>query len=108
MASNSKYSVPTGLIEDTHITAAQYEMLYRQSIDEPELFWDAQARKYLTWFEKWTAVKNCDFGTGEANKYSTFINSLYGKGLKFNSYFSFIILLSFLKIIISVISVILL
>ena len=65
MASNSKYSVPTGLIEDTHITAAQYEMLYRQSIDEPELFWDAQARKYLTWFEKWTAVKNCDFGTGE-------------------------------------------
>ena len=65
MASNSKYSVPTGLIEDTHITAAQYEMLYRQSIDESELFWDAQARKYLTWFEKWTAVKNCDFGTGE-------------------------------------------
>ena len=65
MTSNNKYSIPPGFVESTHVTETQYETLYRQSIKKPELFWGEQASKYLTWFEEWTEVKNCDFNTGK-------------------------------------------
>mgnify|MGYP001212314785 FL=1 len=65
MALNNKYSIPSEFGESSHVTEAQYETMYRQSIKNPELFWGEQASKYLTWFDQWTEVKNCDFNTGK-------------------------------------------
>jgi len=39
----------------------EYEKLYRQSIDDPEGFWAAQARKYLSWEKEWDFVLRYDF-----------------------------------------------
>ena len=35
----------------------EYERLYRQSISDPESFWDEQARKYLTWEKEWETIE---------------------------------------------------
>ncbi len=35
---------------------AEYRKLYKQSIDEPEKFWDGMAKKELTWFSPWKQV----------------------------------------------------
>ncbi|MGD9007706.1 MAG: acetyl-coenzyme A synthetase N-terminal domain-containing protein, partial [Desulfobacteraceae bacterium] len=40
---------------------AEYERLYRRSIEAPEIFWAEQAEKYLTWFKPWDRVLNYDF-----------------------------------------------
>jgi len=40
---------------------AEYERLYRRSIEEPEAFWADQAEKYLTWFKPWNRVLHYDF-----------------------------------------------
>ena len=47
---------PAGFAQKAWISSrTQYETLYRQSIDEPELFW-GNAASELHWFEKWTKV----------------------------------------------------
>ena len=47
---------PAGFAQKAWISSrTQYETLYRQSIDEPELFWGNAAAE-LHWFEKWTKV----------------------------------------------------
>ncbi len=38
-----------------------YDSLYRQSIEEPDVFWAAAARKYLTWEKEWDFVLQYDF-----------------------------------------------
>jgi len=39
----------------------EYDALYRQSIEDPDLFWGEQARKYLTWEKEWDFVLKYDF-----------------------------------------------
>ena len=47
---------PAGFAQKAWISSrTQYETLYRQSIDEPEVFWGNAAGE-LHWFEKWTKV----------------------------------------------------
>ncbi len=47
---------PAGFAQTAWISSrTQYETLYRQSIDDPELFWGNAAAE-LHWFEKWTKV----------------------------------------------------
>jgi acetyl-CoA synthetase len=40
---------------------AEYEKLYRQSIDKPEEFFAEQAEQNLSWFKKWDKVMQYDF-----------------------------------------------
>ena len=47
---------PQGFAQKAWISSReQYDTLYRQSIDHPEIFW-ANAAAELHWFEKWTQV----------------------------------------------------
>jgi acetyl-CoA synthetase len=43
-----------------HITREQYEAMYQQSIDEPEMFWAEQAKAF-TWHTPWEQVKDTSF-----------------------------------------------
>jgi acetyl-CoA synthetase len=48
--------------EKAHIKSmAEYEKLYKASIDDPEKFWGEQAEKSLTWYKKWDKVLDYDF-----------------------------------------------
>lgn len=48
--------------ERAHIKSmAQYEEIYRRSIEDPEGFWAEMAEKNLTWFKKWDRVLEWNF-----------------------------------------------
>lgn len=40
---------------------AEYETLYKRSVEDPEGFWGEMAEKNLTWFKKWDKVLDYDF-----------------------------------------------
>jgi acetyl-CoA synthetase len=40
---------------------AEYEKIYKRSIDDPEGFWAEMAEENLTWYKKWDKVLECDF-----------------------------------------------
>jgi acetyl-CoA synthetase len=40
---------------------AEYEALYKKSIDDPDGFWGEMAEKNLTWYKKWDKVSDWDF-----------------------------------------------
>jgi len=40
---------------------AQYEELYKRSIEDPEGFWGEMAEKYISWFKPWDKVLEWDF-----------------------------------------------
>jgi len=39
----------------------EYESLYKESIENPDVFWAEQARKYLSWEKEWDFVLKYDF-----------------------------------------------
>ena len=44
-------------------SVAEYEALYRRSVEDPESFWAEQAAAELSWFKKWDKVMEYDFDT---------------------------------------------
>ncbi len=48
------------------IDEAQYQKMYRQSIEDPEGFWGEQANNTLTWEKPWDKVCDSDFNQGTA------------------------------------------
>ncbi|QIH10876.1 MULTISPECIES: acetate--CoA ligase [unclassified Pseudomonas] len=44
-----------------------YLHLYRQSIEQPELFWAGQAKRFLHWSQPWAEVHRYDSHTGQAS-----------------------------------------
>ena len=40
---------------------AEYEKLYRESIEQPDAFWGRMADEHLTWFKKWDRVSEQHF-----------------------------------------------
>lgn len=44
-----------------------YHQLYRQSIEQPEVFWAGQAKRFLHWSQPWDSVHRYDSRTGQAS-----------------------------------------
>lgn len=61
------YPVPVEFAEKSHINREQYEALYQQSLDNPQEFWDNQARKNLTWMHPFDQVLEASFEEGRFN-----------------------------------------
>jgi acetyl-CoA synthetase len=55
-----KFPPPASLVEEAHVTATDYETLYQQSIEKPDIFW-ANIAERLDWFKKPTIIKNTSF-----------------------------------------------
>ena len=52
--------------EKAHIKSmAEYEKLYKKSVEDPEGFWAEMAEKQLTWYKKWDKVSEWDFNKPE-------------------------------------------
>jgi acetyl-CoA synthetase len=58
------YPVKPEIAAHAHISGDTYQTLYRQSIDEPEIFWAEQARQFLHWDREWDKVMDYDFPHG--------------------------------------------
>lgn len=47
------------------ITVSSYQHLYAYSIQQPDAFWDEQARRVITWTQTWDMVREGDFDSLE-------------------------------------------
>ena len=57
------YKVPEKFRDKAYIKSrADYEKMWKQSVDDPNGFWAKIADEYVTWFKKWDTVMDCKFG----------------------------------------------
>jgi acetyl-CoA synthetase len=57
------YKVPEKFRSKAYIKSrADYEKMWKQSVDDPNTFWAKIAEEYVTWFKKWDKVMDCNFG----------------------------------------------
>ncbi len=55
------YNVPASFARNAYINEDKYKTLYKHSIDNPDVFWAEQARKFITWFSPWKSVQSGGF-----------------------------------------------
>ena len=65
MTKDKIYNPPQEIIDKANISEADFEKLYKMSIDDPENFWSSQAEEYLDWNTKWTQVKEANLTKGD-------------------------------------------
>ena len=65
MAKERIYEPSEEIINDAVISNDEFEELYKESINNPDQFWDQQARNYLSWDKEWDVVKESDLTKGE-------------------------------------------
>jgi len=64
MSNVKVYDVKPEIAASAHINAESYQTLYKQSIEQPEIFWAEQAQQFLHWTKPWHTVMNYDYPTG--------------------------------------------
>ena len=64
------YPVNEQIGSDSHINENEYERLYQESIDHPDLFWSKQADLFIDWKEKWKEVSKTDMQNGNIEWFS--------------------------------------
>jgi len=65
MSTDKIYPVSAEAAARAHLTAAQYESMYRRSVESPAEFWAEQAREFVDWFAPWDTVMEADFHTAD-------------------------------------------
>ncbi|WP_342624168.1 acetate--CoA ligase [Pseudomonas alkylphenolica] len=61
----SAYPHADAVSKAARLSQAEYQRLYRQSIEEPDMFWAEQARA-LDWIKPWSSIQHSDMKTGQA------------------------------------------
>ena len=61
----SAFPQADAVCQSAQLSQADYQRLYRQSVDEPDEFWAEQARAFLDWSAPWTEVQHADLNTGQ-------------------------------------------
>jgi len=59
------YNVPKDISEHPNVSESEFQVLYKQSVENPDEFWSSQAESYLDWDKKWEEVKNTNIEKGE-------------------------------------------
>ena len=59
------YNVPKDISEHSNVSESEFQVLYKQSVANPDEFWSSQAESYLDWDKKWEEVKNTNIEKGE-------------------------------------------
>jgi acetyl-CoA synthetase len=59
------YNVPKDISEQSNVSESEFQVLYKQSLENPDEFWSSQAESYLDWDKKWEEVKNTNIEKGE-------------------------------------------
>ncbi|MBL8249363.1 MAG: acetate--CoA ligase [Candidatus Competibacter sp.] len=64
MSDAKLYPVPAEVAAHAWINDAQYQEMYKRSVDDPAGFWADQAKQFVTWFKPWDKVLDWDFTKG--------------------------------------------
>ncbi len=65
MSEVKTYPVFESIKANTHLNTEQYQEMYKQSIEQPDVFWGAQADQHLDWIKPWGTVSRQDFHKAE-------------------------------------------
>ena len=65
MTKETIYEPSKEIINEAVISNDEFEELYKESINNPDHFWDQQARNYLSWDKEWDVVKESDLKKGD-------------------------------------------
>ena len=81
MSETKLYPTKLEIAKNAHISAEQYQSLYRQSIEQPEQFWSVQANEFLQWDKHWDKVMEYDYAKAyirwfEGGKLNVSVNCL--------------------------------
>ena len=60
------HKVPENQLRQTHLDQDGYERMYRQSIEQPDIFWAEQANRFVDWMQPWSKVHESNMDKGEA------------------------------------------
>ena len=63
--SEKLYPVSTTQQGHTHLDRAQYDTLYRESLDSPHTFWPRMATTFLDWIQPFDQLNDCTMERGE-------------------------------------------
>ncbi len=63
----TRHPVTEAMRQRAHLNDDDYQRLYRQSIDQPEIFWAEQAKAFLDWSKPWDKVYSGNLKKGQAN-----------------------------------------
>ena len=58
------FDIPANIAERCLIDPAQYQSMYKQSIEDPDAFWSEQAGAFLDWIQPLTQVSEADMTQG--------------------------------------------
>ena len=67
MSKETIYKPSNKILDHANIKEYEFDMLYKESIENPEGFWSSQAELYLDWDKKWNEVKKTDLNKGEVS-----------------------------------------
>ena len=62
----TEHPVPAEIRASAHLGAEDYRRLYRESITDPDGFWERQAREFLSWDAPWSRVHESNMQSGRA------------------------------------------
>tara|TARA_R110001583_G_scaffold161800_4_gene313996 strand:+ start:196 stop:2139 length:1944 start_codon:yes stop_codon:yes gene_type:complete len=55
-----RYPVSEKAKAHTFIDSAKYDAMYKQSIEQPDVFWGEQAKEFIDWYQPWDTVSKVD------------------------------------------------
>ncbi|HKH21578.1 MAG TPA: acetate--CoA ligase [Gammaproteobacteria bacterium] len=61
MSEAKLYEVPPKVAGQAYIDKKKYQEMYQRSVDNPEGFWNEQAKQFLEWSQPWDRVLEWDF-----------------------------------------------
>ena len=61
MSDSKVYDVKPEVAKDAFINDAQYQQMYKRSIEDPQGFWGDLADEFVDWFKKWDKVWEYDY-----------------------------------------------
>ena len=67
MTKETIYEPSEEIINNAVISNEEFEELYKESINNPDQFWDEQYSNYLSWDKEWDVVKESDLAKGNIN-----------------------------------------
>ena len=60
-----RYPVSEKAKAHTFIDSAAYDAMYKQSIEQPDVFWGEQAKEFIDWYQPWDTVSKVDMTKSE-------------------------------------------
>ncbi len=64
------YPVPENFRQKAHIKSLEeYTKLHKESLEDPDTFWERTAEEYVSWFKKWDKVADYNYGDNPKDLY---------------------------------------